>query len=345
LNPVDLPYPYGAPLFGGIIRAEAADFEVVEELGFEPDGEGEHLFLQVEKTALGTMELVERISRDYSIAARHIGFSGLKDKHAVTTQWLSLHLPGDRREFGPQSMDGYRVLRAERHRGKLRRGTHRSNFFRLRVRGVDNLGTESVAQLDAVAGGGMANYFGEQRFGRTGDNVRQALEMLDRGRIGRQRRSLLLSSLRSYLFNQVLAARILEDCWRRPLDGDVFMLRGNRSIFSAALDESILQRFESLDISATASLYGSGRNLLDGEARRFELRILGQYPEIVDCLERQGAKLQMRSLRVAVEDFDYRHDRAGGILTLEARLPAGSYMTSLLAHFMTPAEGPQAVLR
>ena len=345
MNPFELACPYGPALLKGVIRAETADFEVVEDLGFEPCGDGEHLLLQIEKTGLSTQELVARIARDYSIAPRRIGFSGLKDKHAVTTQWLSLHLPGETREPHPQAADGYRVLRAERHRSKLRRGTHKTNLFRLKLREVGEFPADSLAQLDAIASGGMANYFGEQRFGRGQDNVRQALTQLDRGRGGRQRRSLLLSALRSHLFNEVLATRIREDCWRLPLDGDVFMLRGSHSIFSAAVDETILQRIDSLDISPTASLCGSGRSLLGGEAERLEARIHAQYPEIVECLRRQDAKLQMRPLRVAVEDFEFDYDGSSRMLSLQARLPAGSFMTSLLHHFVRYTAAAQAALR
>jgi len=190
----------------------------------------------------------------------------------------------------------------------------------------------------------MANYFGAQRFGRHGDNVEQALARLDDARLKRQQKSLLLSALRSQLFNQVLARRIELDCWREPLDGDVFMLRGNRSIFSAPPDDEIRRRFDALDISATASLYGSGRSLLGAEALRLESQVYEANPGIVACLERQGVSLQMRPLRVAVEEFDYRLD-SGGVLTIEAKLPAGSYLTSLLGHFVDAAEADQAHLR
>ena len=337
MNPGELPYPWGVAVLRGVVRAAHEDFEVIEELGFEPGGEGEHLLLQVEKAGLSTPELVSRIAADYSIAPRLIGFSGLKDKHALTTQWLSLHLPGSKHaEVQPRPADGYRVLRAERHSSKLRRGTHRSNLFRLRIRGVDALPDATSEQLQAITRGGMANYFGPQRFGRAGDNVDQALHKLDRGRPRRQQRSLLLSALRSFLFNEILALRIGEDCWRRPLDGDVFMLRGSRSIFGAPLDDELLRRFEQLDISSTASLHGSGRSLLQGAARQYELRVHAGHPQIVDCLERHGARLQMRPLRVVVEDFEYSLERAGSSLLLQARLPAGSYATTLLGHFLLP---------
>ena len=345
MNSESLPYPYGSPAIAGTIKSRAEDFRVDEELGFEPTGEGEHLLLQIEKRGLSTPELVSRLSTDYGLHPRQIGFSGLKDKNALTTQWLSLHLPGKPDPVARRPPEGYRVLRASRHRARLRRGTHRANLFRIRIRAVAGLPDSTLQQLTGLAEHGMANYFGAQRFGRRGDNVEQALERLSKPRLKRQQKSLLISALRSELFNQVLAERIRTDFWRRPLDGDVFMLRGSRSIFSEPPDAELMRRFVSLDISSTASLYGAGRSLLGGEALALERRVCAANPEIVACLERQQASLQMRPLRVAVEALEYRLDSREQVLELQARLPAGSYLTSLLGHFMNPTPEDQAVLR
>ncbi len=328
----DLVFPYGAAGIDAVIKSDPEDFQVVEELGFEPGGDGEHLFLWIEKSGLSTPELVSRISRDYSIHPRQISYSGLKDKNALTTQWLSLHMPGSGTTDAPEG-DGYRVLRAIRHRSKLRRGVHKANFFRLRLRRIDDLPEASRQQLDAIVTGGMANYFGRQRFGARGDNVAQALQQLQKARIKRARRGMLLSSLRSFLFNQVLCRRISLGYWDQPVDGDVFMLSGSHSIFSEPVDETLRKRYREMDISSSASLYGDGRNLLGGDPLSIESEVFSANPEITDRLERHGAKLQMRALRVAVPDLDYEYDATRKTLELQFRLPAGSYATSLLDHF------------
>jgi tRNA pseudouridine13 synthase len=345
LKQQDLAYPYGKALAQGLIKSRPEDFQVVEELGFEPSGEGEHLFLLVEKSGLSTPQLIDRISRDYSIHPRLIGYSGLKDKKALTTQWLSLHLPGKPADSTVVDGDAYRVLRAQRNRSKLRRGSHKSNFFRIRVRQVKGFSADSRLQLDAIASGGIANYFGAQRFGRDQDNVAQALKQLDRRGLKRARRSILLSSLRSFLFNQVLSRRISLGCWAQPLDGDVFMLRGSHSIFSQALDATLSQRFAEMDISSTASLYGKGESQLGAKALELEQQVFAEHGEITDCLDRQGVARQMRSLRAAVEDFDYELDESEENLRLQLRLPAGSYLTSLLEHFIQVSEPVQEDLR
>ncbi len=336
----ELLYPYGSVQASGLIKSRPQDFQVLEELGFEPSGEGEHLFLLVEKSGLSTPELIDRVSRDYSIHPRHIGYSGLKDKNALTTQWLSLHLPGPQTIPEAVASDDYRVLRAQRNRSKLRRGSHKSNFFRIAIRQVKELPEDSKAQLDAISSSGIANYFGAQRFGRNQDNVVQALKQLDRRGLKRARRSILLSSLRSYLFNQVLSQRISLDHWAQPLDGDVFMLRGSHSIFSQALDATLSARFATMDISSTASLYGKGQSPLGAKALELEQQVFDGHGEITGCLDRQGVERQMRALRAAVEAFDYELDRGEKILRLELRLPAGSYLTSLLDHFIQVDEPP-----
>lgn len=342
MKPDPLLFPYGSPLVRGLIKQHPRDFEVVEQLGFEPSGEGEHLFLEIEKTGLTTAQLVDRIARDYALHPRAIGYSGLKDKNAVTTQWLSLHLPGRATPAPGMAGDGYRVLRARRNRGKLRRGVHRANFFRVTLREVEALPQATREQIAALRTGGMANYFGPQRFGRARDNVEQALTQLGARRLPPRKRSLLISALRSHLFNQVLSRRIAAGYWSEPLDGDVFMLRGSHSIFSEPPTAGLRRRFAELDIAATASLYGDGPERLGGEALRIERRVLDENREITACLDRLRVKRQMRALRVVPESFEYDYDAGARRLRLQLRLPAGSYLTSLLEHFVTVAEPAQA---
>ena len=342
MKPNPLVFPYGNPLVGGLIKQQPRDFEVVEELGFEPSGEGEHLFLEIEKTGLTTAQLVDRVARDYALQPRAIGYSGLKDKNAVTTQWLSLHLPGREAPAREAAGDGYRVLRARRHRGKLRRGTHRANFFRVTLREVEALPAATREQIAALRACGMANYFGPQRFGRARDNVEQALAQLGSRQLKPRRRSLLISALRSHLFNQVLSRRIAAGLWDEPLDGDVFMLRGSHSIFSEPPTAELRRRFAELDIAATASLYGDGPERLGGEALRIERRVFDENREIRTCLDRLRVKRQMRALRVVAESFEYDYAAGARCLRLQLRLPAGSYLTSLLGHFIAVTEPDQA---
>jgi len=327
-------YPYGAPVVSGILKATPADFQVSEELGFEPGGGGEHCLLLVEKTRLSTPELIARIAQDYSLHPRLVSHSGLKDKHARTSQWLSLHLPGKSLPTAKSVGDGYRILRQARHHRKLRPGTHKHNVFQLRLREVGKLPDQTIAQINSLTSRGFANYFGAQRFGRRQDNVEQALLKLQNRRLQRSRKSILLSSLRSYLFNQILARRIGLGHWEKPLAGDVFMLRGSHSIFKDEISDDLLTRYQQLDISSSASLYGSGRYQVSDEAQAIEKQVFAQYGDITDCLDRQGTRLQMRALRAVADDFSYNYDAEKRKLRLNVTLPAGSYVTTMLEHFI-----------
>ncbi|MDH3856975.1 MAG: tRNA pseudouridine(13) synthase TruD [Gammaproteobacteria bacterium] len=327
-------FPYGPVVASAVFKSRPGDFEVSEELGFEPAGEGEHLFLLVEKSGLSTRELIDCIARDYSLDPKLIGYSGLKDKHALTRQWLSLHLPGKSPACGLIEGSGYQVLKQARHTRKLRPGSHSYNAFKVRLHDVVDFSEPAREQLDAIAGRGFANYFGTQRFGRRQDNVKLALNELPRRRLKRSRRSLLISALRSYLFNRVLAQRIHLGHWDLPLNGDVFMLRGTHSIFTDTLDDTLFDRYRLLDIACTGSLYGTGQNLLSGEPRSIEARVYAECEEITSCLDQQGAKLQMRALRAVVDNFSYDYDAGNRSLLLQADLPSGCYMTTLLEHFI-----------
>jgi tRNA pseudouridine13 synthase len=144
----------------------------------------------------------------------------------------------------------------------------------------------------------------------------------------------LISALRSCLFNRILARRIRLGHWELPLEGDVFMLRGSRSIFTDKLDDALIERYRSQDIASTGSLYGVGHNLLSGEPGSIEAGIFADCGDITSCLEAQGARLQMRALRAAVDNLSYDYDAADRSLLLKVDLPSGCYVTTLLEHFI-----------
>jgi tRNA pseudouridine13 synthase len=333
-----LKYPYGEALQTGVIKSQADDFRVIENLGFEPCGEGEHLFLHIEKTNLTTLDLIEQIAREFGVKARDIGYSGLKDKLAVTQQWLSVHLPGQMNSVQIPSSSHYKLLQHSWHNKKIRSGSHRSNSFEVMVRNVAELSSQTQQQIDDVKTFGMANYFGEQRFGARQDNVERAIHTFTNERrtrkLSRTKRGLYLSALRSFLFNQILSKRIEQNHWRQPLLGDVFMLSGNHSLFSNDIDDNIIDRFQRQDISSAASLYGMGSSMLGETALALENDVFNQYAEIIECLAAQSVKLQMRTTRVAVETLDVVYDTDAQTLKVSATLPSGCFFTTLLKHFI-----------
>jgi len=337
-----LHYPYGEPRASGLLKASTADFVVDEVLGFSPSGEGEHLFLLIEKTGLSSFELIDRVASDFNLKPRDIGYSGLKDKQAVTRQWISLYLPGQMRGFQMPTVSEYRVLDYGWHNKKLKSGSHRANIFEVVIRDVNSFDDNSLQQIESIKTAGMANYFGQQRFGEQADNVDRAMRVFANPhkarKLGRNKRGLYISALRSHLFNQILNRRIENGNWSEPLAGDVFMLRGSRSIFTAALDDEIYSRYREFDISSTASLAGEGDSQLDDLAKNIEDEVYAENADILACLCRLKVKQQMRSLRVVVGEFDVAHDSENRLLTIRARLPRGSYFTTLLSHFIETSQ-------
>ncbi len=227
-----LPHAHGGPPLLAELRREPGDFRVEEVLGFEPDGSGEHVLVWIEKTGANTDWVARQFARKLGLPPIAIGYAGLKDRHAITRQYLSVQL-GRRAEPDWQALDieGVRVLAATRHARKLKRGAHRANRFLIRLRALRGERERAQVVLDAIAAHGVPNYFGEQRFGHEAGNVDLARRLFAGARLPREQRGIVLSAARSQLFNAVLAQRVRAANWDRALDGEVFMLAGSHSLF------------------------------------------------------------------------------------------------------------------
>ncbi len=232
--PVSLPF-LTADLAGtgGVLRTTADDFVVEEEPAYLPSGSGDHIFVKLEKRGLTTPQAVKEIARALKVRDRDIGVAGMKDRHAVTTQWISLPPPITPDAARALTLDGIRILEAVRHGHKLRTGHVRANRFRLRVRGAaPGSAARARAILERLAEApGAPNWFGEQRFGRGGDNAARGRELVTGARtLGRDRRldRLMVSALQSELFNAWLTARIEDGLYRCVLDGDVLHKRAGQ---------------------------------------------------------------------------------------------------------------------
>lgn len=330
----ELPGAHGASALSARTRTTPEDFRVDEIDAFVASGEGEHLLLTIEKRGLTTAEAVRRIAAWAGVAESAIGHAGLKDRHAVARQRLSVWLPG-RENPDPSMLDGeaLRVIEAQRHSRKLPRGALAGNRFRLVLREVVGDRAAIEARLHAIATQGVPNYFGEQRFGRFGDNVAQALAMFAGRRVKREERSLLLSAARSELFNRVLARRVRDGSWNAALDGDVFMLAGSHSVFGPEpLDDRIRERVATSDIDPTGPMWGRGALRTTDAALALESEVVNGDDALVlrDGLERAGMKQERRALRLRATGLEWQWLQEDA-LELVFELPPGSYATSVLA--------------
>ena len=356
-----LAYAYAGPALNAVIKQQAEDFYVDEILGFEPSGTGEHVFLHIEKRCLTTLAVRDAIAKLAGCKLMDVGYSGLKDKWAVTRQWFSVYLPvtiepnWSELLIDAQSSQAYlRVLKINRHDRKLRRGTHKENAFKLALRDVGNVSDSRDFSMDAehyfnqrltiLSEQGFPNYFGQQRF--SNQNLVKARQLFDANkRMPREQRGLCLSAARSYLFNLLLSERVRQDNWTHYLAGDVLMLAGSRSQFSLHEDDAdwfnssaadelmklvnpIEQRLREADIHISGTLCGFGESPLSATALELETAVFRSEQALVDGLCRQGVEQARRPLRAMPKQLKWQFKSEK--LQLSFVLPTGSYATVLL---------------
>lgn len=324
---------HGAPVLAARIRSTPEDFFVEELPGFEPSGAGEHLLLTIEKRGMNTAFAAKTIAQWAGVDESAIGYAGLKDRHAVTRQRFSVWIPKKiAPDFAALQSDALRVLDHAWHARKLPRGALAGNRFVLVLRELEGQREAVDARLSAIAQRGVPNHFGEQRFGRGGDNVRKAVAMFAGGRVKREERTMLLSAARSELFNRVLAARVEAGNWDAALDGEVWMLDGSRSVFGPEpLTPGLQARLETFDIHPSGPLWGEGDLRSTGAARDVELAALAgdTAMRLRAGLERARLKQERRALRLRPAELAWGW-RDSGALELRFTLPPGSYATTVL---------------
>lgn len=328
-----LPYAHGPPTIQGRLRVTPEDFQVREELDFALDGAGEHVWLWVRKRGANTEWVAKRLAERANVAPGAVSYAGLKDRHAVTEQWFSVHLPGQADpDWYTDPHPDFTVVNAVRHSRKLRRGALSGNTFRVTLRDVEGDPVELAARLEIIAMAGVPNYFGEQRFGREAGNLARAEAMLSgREKVrDRHQRGLYLSAARSALFNAVLAQRVIDGTWNVALPGEVLMLAGSHSIFIIdEVDATIRQRVTVGDIHPTGPLWGVGELRSRDAVQEQEKAVVATLPIFRDGLAAAGLEQERRALRLLIKEakLGFPESRTA---VLDFRLPAGAYATTVL---------------
>ena len=328
-----LTYLHGKPQSTGQLKANPEDFLVVEDLGFEPDGEGEHILVRILKNGCNTRFVAEALAKFLKIHAREVSFAGQKDKHAVTEQWLCARVPGkEMPDLTQFQLEGCQVLEYARHKRKLRLGALKGNQFTLILREVK--GRDDVeARLQAIVDGGVPNYFGAQRFGIGGSNLHGALRWAESGAPVRDRnkRSFWLSAARSALFNQIVSERLKKTDFNQVVDGDALQLSGRGSWFVATDEElALLQaRVDARELMITAALPGSGDWGTQRDALVFEQTVLAEETALQSLLQREKVEAARRAMLLYPQQLSWNW---WDDVTVELRfwLPAGSFATSVV---------------
>lgn len=323
------PRATGQSLGSAVLKAVAEDFQVDEVLDIPLSGQGEHLWLWVEKRDLNTEEAARRLARAAGVPVRSISYAGLKDRQALTRQWFSLHLPGKADpDLARAQDDTLLILKQVRHQRKLQRGAHSANGFTLRLTALAADRQALDARLEQLKQQGVPNYFGTQRFGHGGGNVHDAQGWAARRALPEQRnvRSRLLSAARSYVFNQVLAARVADGSWQRAQVGDLLAFTDSRSFFQAGEQECCDPRLSILDLHPTGPLWGQGPSPAAEATCALETAIGERHAALCQWLADAGMDHERRILRLPIGGLTWHYPEPD-ILQLEFVLPAGCFAT------------------
>jgi tRNA pseudouridine13 synthase len=322
------------PGCGGGFKATPEDFEVEELPAYEPSGEGEHLLVWVEKRGRTTPDVARALARHCGLEERQVTWAGLKDRQAVTRQFLGLPARGAEALLPTFALPGVTLLRWARHRNKLKSGHLHGNRFSLVVRGVHDRGAldEVVRRLQAA---GLPNYYGLQRFGAAGTNAERGRALLLAGGRHRDRfeRKLWLSAYQSELFNRVASERVRRGLLGRALAGDVLKKHPTGGEFRCDEPEVDQARVTAFEVSATGPMFGPEMRAPGGEPEAMEAAVLLDAGVTLETFqaggdETRGARRALRvPLQVAVEAVD------DGV-RLRFELPAGSYATVVLRELL-----------
>ena len=312
------PDAYAASGASATLKRLNEDF-IVTELPLQlPSGEGEHVWLDIEKNGANTAFVAQQLAEAAGVEERDVGYAGLKDRHAITRQWFSIYLPkGETPDLTLLQHPEFKVLGQSRHLKKLRPGDLHGNRFRIVLRDVSGDRGAIEANLQAVASQGVPNYFGAQRFGHDGGNVEQGRMMLAREIRVRhpKKKGIYLSAVRSFVFNEVLALRIQQGLWGQTLPGDVMDEAGR----------------------PTGPLWGRGRVSTTDEAQALENGVAERHAILCDGMEHAGLDQARRGLVASPADMAWEWLQADQLM-LTFSLRAGNYATSVLNEILRTQE-------
>lgn len=337
-------YAHGQPKYTGHIKQTPEDFIVKEDLGFALTGEGEHLCLYVRKQGENTAWVAKQLAKKLDVPVRNVSWAGLKDRHATTEQWFSVHMPGQASP-DPQALnfDNVSILEMTRHHKKIKTGALRGNWFQLRLANIVPEAQDDInTRLKTIMQQGVPNYFGPQRFGHQLANLNEAKAMFEGARVNaKHKRSLFISAARSWVFNTVASTRFAQKQASTLLTGDCVLLKGSRSFFHIdVIDDVIQQRYVQGDVLLSAPLWGTGDLPCTADAYTFERGALDHCdPVLVDGLAHCGLRQERRALWLKPTDLTWQWSE-DGFLVLDFYLPAGCFATSVVRELIL-TEVPQ----
>jgi tRNA pseudouridine13 synthase len=303
---------------------------------YAASGEGPHLYVRVRKRSLTTAQLLKQLARASRVPERDIGYAGIKDKHAVTTQWFSFPNSTEEQARSWQLPDGVEVLECSRHQNKLRTGHQAGNRFRIELVDVARP-TEAVLEplVRVLTEQGLGNYYGKQRFGQKGESLSQAVAWAS-GRLRVRDRFLakfLPSVIQAEVFNRYLLARRALDL-TNLLEGEVVRLANSSKMFVVEDPNAERPRLQERDLFQTGPIVGPKMKPAKAAALALEQAALAELGLDPAQLERlfSHAPGSRRDLLVFPQELSYELLEAGRV-RLSFSLPSGAYATEVLAQF------------
>ncbi|WP_372377315.1 tRNA pseudouridine(13) synthase TruD [Vibrio natriegens] len=327
-----LAYLTGKPVASAKIKAQPEHFQVSEDLGFAFTGEGEHLMVRIRKTGENTSFVSNELAKACGVKSKDVSWAGLKDRHAVTEQWLSVHLPkGDTPDFSAflAQYPNIDILATDRHNKKLRPGDLVGNGFVVTLSEVTDI-ADVERRLEKIKQVGVPNYFGAQRFGNDGNNLEEAR------RWGREnvrtrnqnKRSMYLSAARSWIFNRIVSARLEQGLFDKFVEGDVAQTSAGNVTVDASNIAAMQAQFIDGDAAITAALAGDNALLTQADALALEQPFLDEEPDLMALI--RGNRMRHDRRNVALKPQDLAWSVEGNNITLTFSLDAGSFATSIV---------------
>ena len=372
-----LAYVNGKPLNRAILKACPMDFIVEEQLGYELAGQGEHLWCWVEKQGQNTDWVAGQLAKWANTAKKNVGFAGQKDRHAVTRQWFSIHLPG---KADPDIQgfvaEGVHILHSIRHSHKLQRGELKGNAFEITLRQITPIDCSDSTQashahiqaqindrLEHINERGFANYFGAQRFGHNGNNLSEASILFAKRKVSsnhrtkrkkqskRHQEGLYISAVRSWMFNELLSYRVVENNGCHAIKGDVLQ-NVEGEILETLFDEqhkNLLSQIQSGMLQPSGLLFGDCPLQTGARARELEQMIESRHPIWMAGLQASRIRSSRRCFQVIPEQFSWQWSQGDEAHELDLRLnfelPAGSFATMLIREVVEVTEPARTVMR
>lgn len=330
------------PGIGGHLKVEPEDFIVEEIPAYEPGGEGQHLFLWIEKRDIPHDLLLRHISKSLDVSPNDIGFAGIKDRRAVTRQYVSVPLSASERVAAIDSAQ-IKVLRATPHGNKLRTGHLRGNRFIIVLRETSDNGLEtSQAIVQRLLQTGFPNYYGDQRFGHEGETLKLGLDLLAGEKrpqdIPYSKRKFLLrlalSSVQSDLFNQSLTRRLNDGLLDTVLEGDVLEVTESGGKFIAEDVPREQERLNHREVTVTGPMFGVKMLTPRGVPQERETRLLAESGLTLESFQKYSQLLSGARRSFIARPGELRATQATQGIQFEFTLPSGVYATMLLREFM-----------